>query len=482
MEERLGPYAPLRLLGRGATAEVWEARDTRDDRSVALKVFHPGLWERGDFKRRARSEFKALARLQDANVVRFLDEALDSERPYVAMELVRGASLEEFQARLPRVLPELGALVVMEALRGLESAHAAGIVHRDLKPANILVSEEGQVFVSDFGHARFEDVSTLTVTGTILGSPDYMSPEQARGEETSESSDLFSMAAVLYFVATGKRPFTRSTPLATLAAVVQGDFEAPRQRNPHVSPELAALMLRGLSKDPALRPASARAFREEIEALLTGLGIEATSTTLSRWLGDPSAVTLGLMREAARRLSDGTQVSIDSGDLAEAGERLSHLSAMAPESPRLPELFAAFARARRRRRALLLFRRTGAVVLGVLLLSFGSLRAWKHFGTEKVEAAHVPARPASVVQRPLPPAPPVMPKAAVVPKRPGQRVSFDVDPDIEVFWNGRRIDPVRPLPFERLGRHRLKLVKAGHPAIEQDIEVSAREPTVIRVR
>src|SRR5688500_2046428 len=142
MPERLGSYETVRLLGRGATAEVWEARDSRDGRDVALKVFHPGLWDRGDFKKRARSEFRALERVRHAHIVRFLEEGLDSDRPYVVMDLVRGTSLETFQPRLPLVLPELGAALVLEALKGLEGAHAEGIVHRDLKPANILVSDD----------------------------------------------------------------------------------------------------------------------------------------------------------------------------------------------------------------------------------------------------------------------------------------------------------------------------------------------------
>ncbi|MGZ3688063.1 MAG: serine/threonine-protein kinase, partial [Bdellovibrionota bacterium] len=239
--KELGDYRIDRLLGRGATAQVYLAFRRSDDFPVALKVFHPGLWDREDLKRRALSEVSTALALQHPNIVRIFEPHLDLDPPAMALEFVDGYSLEEFQGRLPYVLPEVSVLVVVEILKALEHAHAQNVVHRDLKPANIFVGNDGRVLVGDFGLARMTDVSRLTLSGTLLGSPDYMSPEQARGEISTPKSDLFSAASILYFLITGTRPFSRSSALATLAAVNDAQPEAAPRRNPKISPALARI-------------------------------------------------------------------------------------------------------------------------------------------------------------------------------------------------------------------------------------------------
>src|SRR5262249_16311971 len=148
-----------RSLGRGATAQVYAATRERDGTRVALKVFHPGLWDQESLRRRALGEVKTVLSLQHPNIVQVLEPLLDRDPPAVALEYVHGVALEEFQNRLPYILPEVAVLAIMDVLSALEHAHTQGTIHRDLKPANILVGNDGRVLVSDFGLAKMADVS-----------------------------------------------------------------------------------------------------------------------------------------------------------------------------------------------------------------------------------------------------------------------------------------------------------------------------------
>lgn len=167
-------YQLVRELGRGATARVFEAIKHSDAQTVALKIFHPVFAADKDFSRRISSEIRATTRLQHHNIAGIIEVVAQADPPAVALEFVRGSSLFDFQARLPYVLPELSVLIVIDILKALEHAHEQGIIHRDLKPSNIIVSEQGRVVVTDFGLAKMADATSNTLSGAILGSPDYM--------------------------------------------------------------------------------------------------------------------------------------------------------------------------------------------------------------------------------------------------------------------------------------------------------------------
>jgi serine/threonine protein kinase len=332
-------YKIERVLGRGATAQVFAATRNSDGLLVALKVFHPGLWDQADLRRRAKGEFKTVSSLDHPNILRVVEPLWENPNPAVALEFVDGTSLEEFQARLPYILPEVAVLILLEVLAALDYAHAQGVIHRDLKPANILISREGRVVVSDFGLAKMRDVSRLTLSGTVLGSPDYMSPEQARGEATTERSDLFAAAAVLYFLVTGTRPFSRRTPLATLAAVSEAQAEPASQRNPKLSPALARILSRGLSKNPGDRFASAAVFKQALQDYLAELGLNSPDLfTLPYWLQAPTDTSLEALKTIADQLVLNIEALVAEGAFDEATDRLSHLAQVAPESAALPRL------------------------------------------------------------------------------------------------------------------------------------------------
>lgn len=482
--ESLRHYQNLKPVGRGATAQVFRATDA--GKPVALKVFHPGLWTQPDLYERALQELRTVERLNHPNIVKLLGAHLDWDPPVAVYQFVDGCSLEEFQSRLPFVLPEISVTILIEVLKALESAHAGGIVHRDLKPANILVQNDGAVFVSDFGLARVTDFSRLTLSGTILGSPDFMSPEQARGDTATPRSDVFSAAAILYFLVTGTKPFTRNAPLATLAAVIEAQTEPPQRRNPKLSSELATIILKGLSKDPSERFASAGEFQKALEHYLTRVGL--ATLTLRDWIKAPADHTMSALSSMASFLIERTELELANGHPAEALATVSHLSLVAPESQAITDLSLKISRQKNRKR--------WPLFLALLLLLVGTgvvAYLWSHRGPIPESAQPKAASPATR-ETPATGTPETMPKPVThvappkpartipaAPPRPLGVIKFVLPKDIAVKLNGKAVPAGTRSLSVAPGPHKLSLEKNGFPPIEQTIDVSAKEPTVIQV-
>ena len=268
---RIGAYEVISLLGRGGMGEVYLAHDTRLGRKVAVKLLRPGLTSNADAVRRFEQEARAASSLNHPNIVTIYEIGDLLERRFLAMEFVDGQSLA---AMIGRPL-DVSALVRLGAqlARALSVAHAAGIVHRDIKPENVIVREDGYVKLLDFGLARLAALPTVAggrATGTsprlILGTPRYMSPEQARGEIANSASDVFSLGVVLYELATGTHPFESESTLGTLHAITSNDVPRPVQAVPDMPPRLERLLLWMLEKSETSRPTVA-----DVEAELAKL-------------------------------------------------------------------------------------------------------------------------------------------------------------------------------------------------------------------
>jgi serine/threonine-protein kinase len=260
----LGAWRVEALLGRGGMGAVYRASD-RSGASVALKV----MAARDQLEARARERFEQeaalLASLRHPNVVAVVGGlASDGEHAFYAMELVLGRSLAAVIAERGRLEPGAAVAVMLEVLAGLEAAHTAGIVHRDVKPSNVLIDKTGRVKVVDFGLARVLDATRLTVSGQTLGTPAYMSPEQANALPADARSDVYAAGVVLFELLTGKPPFVADSPLAVLRQHVEARVPA---LSPEIAPELAAFVARSLAKDPAARFADASEQRRALEAL-----------------------------------------------------------------------------------------------------------------------------------------------------------------------------------------------------------------------
>jgi serine/threonine-protein kinase len=291
-------YRVVSQLGAGGMGVVYKAVDLRLDRSVALKVLPPD--KTGDADRRARflQEARSASALNDPHIVTIHDIFTDEGTDVLVMEYVPGRTLRDVIAEGPVKVTE--ALdFTLQAAEGVGAAHAAGIVHRDLKPGNIMVTERGRVKVLDFGLAKLtrpvDEQATMsgpnTVEGSLLGTVDYMSPEQARGETVDHRSDIFSLGCVLYELLTGVRPFQASHPIGVLHEILFGVITPPRDRRPEVGADADAIVMRALERDAARRYQSMEALASDLRLAQRRVSEDAIATSASARLPPPIPIT-----------------------------------------------------------------------------------------------------------------------------------------------------------------------------------------------
>lgn len=263
-----GRYRLLSPLGEGGMGTVWRARDELLHREVAVKeVRAPAGLPAADVERmyaRLEREAWAAARIADRTVVTVYDVATEDGRPWIVMELVRGLSLAEVLEAEGPLPPERAARIGAEVLAALRAAHGAGVLHRDVKPANVLIANDGRVVLTDFGIATVEGSSALTMTGEVVGSPEFLAPERALGRTPGPESDLWSLGVLLYAAVEGASPFRHDTPLSTLRAIVDEELPPPRRAGP-LAPVIEGL----LRKEPAERLPAERA-QEELRVIGAG--------------------------------------------------------------------------------------------------------------------------------------------------------------------------------------------------------------------
>ncbi|MET9964957.1 serine/threonine-protein kinase [Streptomyces sp. NPDC006356] len=260
-----GRYRLADAIGSGGMGRVWRAHDEVLHRAVAIKELTAALYvsesDRERLLARTRAEARAAARINHSAVVTVHDVLEHDGRPWIVMELVEGHSLADAVKEQGRVEPAEAARIGLWVLRALRAAHSAGVLHRDIKPGNVLLSEDGRVLLTDFGIAQIEGDTTITRTGEVVGSVDYLAPERVRGHDPGPASDLWALGATLYTAVEGRSPFRRTSPLGTMQAVVEEEATEPQHAGP-LAPVISAL----LRKDPATRPGAAEAEQMLAEA------------------------------------------------------------------------------------------------------------------------------------------------------------------------------------------------------------------------
>ena len=248
-----GRYRLAESIGSGGMGRVWRAHDEVLHRSVAIKELTAALYvsesEQAILLARTRAEARAAARINHSAVVTVHDVLEHDGRPWIVMELVEGRSLADAVKEEGRVEPREAARIGLWVLRALGAAHAAGVLHRDIKPGNVLLGRDGRVLLTDFGIAQIEGDTTITRTGEVVGSVDYLAPERVRGHDPGPSSDLWALGATLYTAVEGRSPFRRTTPLTTMQAVVEEEAAELQHAGP-LTPVIISL----LRKDPNTRP------------------------------------------------------------------------------------------------------------------------------------------------------------------------------------------------------------------------------------
>ncbi|ELS54642.1 Stk1 family PASTA domain-containing Ser/Thr kinase [Streptomyces viridochromogenes] len=278
-----GRYELGQVLGRGGMAEVYLAHDTRLGRTVAVKTLRADLARDPSFQARFRREAQSAASLNHPAIVAVYDTGEDYidnvSIPYIVMEYVDGSTLRELLHSGRKLLPERAMEMTIGILQGLEYAHRSGIVHRDIKPANVMLTRNGQVKVMDFGIARAMGDSgmTMTQTAAVIGTAQYLSPEQAKGEQVDARSDLYSTGCLLYELLTVRPPFVGDSPVAVAYQHVREEAQPPSVFDPEITPEMDAIVLKALVKDPNYRYQSADEMRADIEACLDGQPVAATA-------------------------------------------------------------------------------------------------------------------------------------------------------------------------------------------------------------
>ena len=251
-----GRYRVISRLGSGGMAEVYLAQDLLLGREVAVKVLHHHFAEDQEFVERFRREASSAAALSHPNIVAIFDRGEWNGTYYIAMEYVAGRSLKSIVREGGPLDPALAIDIVVQILRAAQFAHKRGVIHRDLKPHNVILDEEGRARVTDFGIAR-AGASDMTLTGSIMGTAQYLSPEQAQGHAVSGASDLYSVGVILYELLTGVVPFEGETAVAIAFKQVSAEPRPPSELNPALPGSLDVVVLRALAKDPAQRYADA---------------------------------------------------------------------------------------------------------------------------------------------------------------------------------------------------------------------------------
>ena len=257
----------------GGMGEVWEATDQVLGRIVAIKLLSPGLADQSGFEQRFREEARNTAALSHPNIAAVYDYGEDAGANWLVMELVKGEPLSHLISEQGPLGPERTISVISQAAHALQAAHDRGVIHRDVKPANILVKPSGEVKLTDFGISRATDAAPITRTGEVMGTAQYISPEQATGQAVSPASDIYALGCVAYEMLTGRRPFDEGSPVATAMAHVT---TPPPPLPDTVPPALAQVVMSCLAKDPADRPKSARALADTLRGAPTS-GFPVTS-------------------------------------------------------------------------------------------------------------------------------------------------------------------------------------------------------------
>lgn len=273
--DTVGAYQIEKQLGTGGMATVYKAHHTKLDRYVAIKVMHPQLLEDENFHARFEREARIVAKLEHPNIVPVYDYSEIDHQPYLVMKYIEGQTLKQIIKQRAVSLDEI--LLIMERVAiAIDYAHQQGVLHRDLKPSNIILDDKGTPYVADFGLARIAQMGESTMSAdTMLGTPQYISPEQARGDKSiDQQTDLYSLGIILYELLVGRVPFSADTAFATIHDQIYTQPPQPSSLNAEITPEVEAVLLKGIAKDPQARYTNAKAMIRALQEALRRSGLE----------------------------------------------------------------------------------------------------------------------------------------------------------------------------------------------------------------
>ncbi len=284
--ERIGPYEIREKLGAGGMGSVYLGRHVETGRLAAVKVLSASLAREPGFVERFNREIDAMRKLKNPHIVELFENGVEGENYYYAMEYVEGETLMGLMRREKRLPWQQALAIAVQVCQALKAAHDAGIIHRDLKPSNLLVAHDGVVKLTDFGVAQVFASSRLTVTGGIIGTAEYMSPEQAQGKRAGKQSDLYSLGAVLYAMVTGRTPFSGSTAVEVIQKHKFGLFDRPKMYAPDIPVRVDDTICRLLEKNPEKRFPDALVLLRHLDQIVALEEFAATGVTLAGQVPD----------------------------------------------------------------------------------------------------------------------------------------------------------------------------------------------------
>lgn len=414
----LDKYEVLQKLGEGATATVYRGRHLTIGKDVAIKVLHPHLSASTRYRERFNREARAVGRLAHQNIVSILDySGATADDCYIVTELIEGVTLLDLLREHGALPSELAVLVALDLADALAFAHAQQVIHRDLKPENVMIRRDGRVKLMDFGVARVLDEGSITLDGSLLGSPAYMSPQQAVDEPLDGRSDLFSLGTVLFHAVTGHVPFSGSNASVILRNIIEGNRPEVQELAPSVSPSLAAVISRLLQPRPEERYPSAEATREALLGCLeeVRLPLDHPVINLRTLLVDPPRCLDALDKHLRAVLLERGKERLAAQDHLGALQLFNRLLAIDEDNAEVLGLIQGLhqppvAPARARWWAL------PAVAVGVLLVG---VALWASLAPEApVEAPAAPAPPVAAAPEPEPEESPRPPEPAPAPAPP----------------------------------------------------------------
>ena len=280
-------YRLKTLIGEGGMASVYAAVDEKLDRRVAIKILHSHLAKNDDIRQRFHMEAQSISSIDHPNIVKVYDySGPESKLLWFVSEILYGLDLaayvKKFKAR--KAPPLLSFLVASEIAEALISAHTNGIIHRDIKPENVMVLDSGKIKLMDFGIAKIAENANSTQTGTFMGSPSYMSPEQIKGVDVDEGTDIYSLSVVLYELICGTLPYTGSSTADVINKILVGNFKEPTEHVKTLDLKLEDIIVKGLEKKSRDRYRSMSEFKTEINKILEENHLLPSSITLSEYL------------------------------------------------------------------------------------------------------------------------------------------------------------------------------------------------------
>ena len=448
-------YEIKELIATGGMAAIYRAIDTRTGHIVAIKILHGHLAQDKDFITRFEREAQAAANLKHDNIIDILGYGEAAGVYYIAMEYVEGKSLKDLISSVKFIPHDIALAIVYDICQGIEHAHQKGVVHRDLKPANILLSKEGRIKITDFGLAQAQDLTSITVTGAIVGTPAYMSPEQAAGKKIDTRSDIFSLGVVVYEMTTGTKPFGGESYSSVIHAILTIPAPRPIDANPIVKDDISRIIEKMLLKDADKRYQNISSVSDDVYAYFRRHKIEVPSKKIAEFIAEPARISEQRIQEVKdTHLKRGHHyMTLGKGNIEDAIQEFEKAQYLDPEDANVKTYLSELRRKRktvpravrkelpeRRRRFPIGFAAIAAVVLTVVVLAVAFFR---NYGNERRGASY---------------------GSIFVESNPAQAAIYLDDNDLKMTTPSR-LDSIAA------GQHKIEVRKAGYRAYKRDIQV-----------